>query len=103
MNLIVGNVTEEMKKFIKKQKFTTDTLIINKMCNVKYITEPIILYIPFGLINRFGLLNDTMVHIEELFITLNIKKVYYGDIKNKTHLLKLSKMYSVEIELLDNK
>ena len=103
MNLIIGNINQEMKTFIRNHNFTTNTLVINKMCNVKYLTDAITLYIPFGIINRFGLVSDTMVHVEELLISLNVKKIYYGDVRNQEILNKLSNMYCVEIELLNNK
>ena len=103
MNLIIGNINQEMKTFIRNHNFKANTLVINKMCNVKYLTDAITLYIPFGIINRFGLVSDTMVHVEELLISLNVKKIYYGDVRNKEILNKLSNMYCVEIELLNNK
>lgn len=103
MNLIIGNVDHKMQMFIRENNFVDKTLVINKMCNVKYITERVVIYLPFGLINKFGLLNETMVHIEELIVSLNVVKVFYGDIRNYAYLNKLSNMYGIEIEKINYK
>ena len=47
------------------------------MCNVKYLTDPISLYIPFDKINKVGLVENTFVHVEEFVITANIKRIYF--------------------------
>lgn len=85
-----------MTKFLRKQNFTVKTLVINKICNVKYLTEPVVIYIPFGVINKYGIVNNTMVHLEELLITLNVLKVYYGDERNIEYLNKLKDIYGVD-------
>lgn len=85
-----------MTKFLRKQNFTEKTLVINKICNVKYLTEPVVIYIPFGVINKYGIVNNTMVHLEELLITLNVLKVYYGDERNIEYLNKLKDIYGVD-------
>lgn len=85
-----------MTKFLRKQNFTEKTLVINKICNVKYLTEPVVMYIPFGVINKYGIVNNTMVHLEELLITLNVLKVYYGDERNIEYLNKLKDIYGVD-------
>lgn len=96
MNLVIGNVDYQMTKFLRKQNFTEKTLVINKICNVKYLTEPVVIYIPFGVINKYGIVNNTMVHLEELLITLNVLKVYYGDERNIEYLNKLKDIYGVD-------
>lgn len=103
MNLIIGNVDKNMQDFIKKQNFKDKTLVINKMCNVKYIQEPIVLYIPFGIINKYGILSNTMVHIEELLITLNVLKIYYSNDQNDDYMSKLEGKYFVEISKIESK
>lgn len=85
-----------MTKFLRKQNFTEKTLVINKICNVKYLTEPVVIYIPFGVINKYGIVNNTMVHLEELLITLNVLKIYYGDERNIEYLNKLKDIYGVD-------
>ena len=78
------------------QNFTEKTLVINKICNVKYLTEPVVIYIPFGVIKKYGIVSNTMVHLEELLITLNVLKVYYGDERNIEYLYKLKDIYGVD-------
>ena len=41
MKLIVGNMSNAIKDFIKRNNFTEHVLVINKMCNVKTIKEPV--------------------------------------------------------------
>ena len=100
MNIIVGNVDEKMKKFLVKNKFDSPTIIINKMCNVKYLTEPIKLFIPYDKINKVGLINNTLVHLEELLISTNVKEIYYGVLEDEDKYLKLANMYDVKIKYL---
>lgn len=97
MNVIVGNIDDKMKKFIIKSKFDASTIIINKMCNVKYITEPINLFIPFDKINNVGIINNTLVHLEELLISANVKKIFYGVIDDKEKYEKLSLIYNIDV------
>lgn len=103
MNIIIGNMDARLKEFIKQQNFTSQTLVINKMCNVKYITEPINLYIPYGIVNKYGLVNNTMVHLEELLISANVIKIFYGDEANKEYMEKINRMFFVKIEKINSK
>lgn len=89
-----------MKKFIVKNKFQSPTIIINKMCNIKYITEPVTLFIPFDKINKVGLISNTLVHLEELLISTNVKTIYYGVFEDKEKYQKLANLYNVKIEYL---
>ena len=98
LNVIVGNVDEKMKKFIIKNKFSSPSIIINKMCNVKYLTEPINLFIPFGRINKAGLIENTLVHVEELLISANVKKIFYGVLEDLDKYERFSDLYEVNIE-----
>ena len=97
MNVIVGILDNKMRMFIKGTKFNKQTLLIDKMCNIKYLTDPINLYIPFGKINSVGLVEKTMVHVEELLISSNVKRIYYGNSDNKNFLEKMCNLYDVEI------
>lgn len=103
MNIVLGNMNENIKSFLKKEKIKSPTLVINKMCNVKYITDPIRIYIPFGKINNAGLLENTMVHIEELIITTNVIKIYYGDKRNDEFFKRIKDIYKVDVERLNIK
>ena len=90
MNVIVGKLDGKMRKFLIDQKFSSGALVIDKMCNVKYLTDPINLYIPFDRINKIGLVEDTFVHVEELIISANVKRIFYGNIINENILKKIS-------------
>ena len=54
MKLIVGNMSNAIKDFIKRNNFTEHVLVINKMCNVKTIKEPVDVIIPFGYLTDVG-------------------------------------------------
>lgn len=99
MNLVIGIPNKETIEFVRKMNFKDKTIIINKICNIKFLTENVDLYIPFKKINRVGLVDGTMVHLEELIITLNVKKIYYSN--SEEYIQKMSKRYNVEIEKLN--
>ena len=101
MNIVIGNLNDDIKRFLRKEKIKSPTLVINKMCNVKYITNPIYVYIPYGRINKAGLLENTMVHIEELIITTNVIKIYYGDKRNDEFFKRIKDIYKVDVERIN--
>lgn len=103
MNIIVGVIDDRMKYFLKTSKFQNQSLVIDKMCNVKYLTDPIRLYIPFGKINKVGLVENTFVHVEELVISANVKKIFYGNLENKEQLERISRIYKIDIEQINIK
>lgn len=101
MKIVIGNLDNNMKLFLKKYSFNDKVILANKICNIKYIKTPVDIVIPFSKILNSGLLSNTMVHFEELLITLNINKVYYGNYNNKDMMEKFSKEYGVDIEYID--
>ena len=103
MNVIVGKLDNKMRKFLIDQKFSSGALVIDKMCNVKYLTDPISLYIPFDKINKVGLVENTFVHIEEFVITANIKRIYYGNQLNESVLMRISQIYNIELQYINIK
>jgi len=98
MKLIIGSMDHKLQHFIKQSKFSERMLLINKMCNVKSITSDVDVIIPFGIITNTGLISNTFVHLEELIITLNVKKIYYSNPYNLEILNNLSKKYNFEVE-----
>ena len=103
MNVIVGVVDDKMRAYLKQSKFDKKTIVIDKMCNVKYLTEPIHLYIPFGKINKIGLVENTFVHVEELVISANVIHIYYGNILNEEKLKRISNLFEVPVTCIDIK
>lgn len=97
MKLLIGNMDNKMKEFIKHAKFTERMMMINKMCNVKTIKEDVDVIIPYGIINQFGLISSTHVHLEELLISLNVRKLYYTNSFNTTILERLKTKYHFEL------
>lgn len=101
MKIIIGNLDNNMKLFLKKYPFNDRVMLVNKICNIKYIKTPVDIIIPFSKILSSGLLSNTMVHFEELLITLNVSKVYYGNYNNKELMDKFSMEYGIDMEYID--
>lgn len=76
-------------------------MIINKMCNVKAIKEDVDLIIPFGDLLDNGLISNTMVHLEELLMSVNVKIIKYGNPNLEKKLTKISERYEIPIEKID--
>lgn len=105
MKLVIGNMDKKTIDFIKKSSFSEKMLIINKMCNVKTIKEDVDVIIPYNIILNSGLISNTLVHLEELIITLNVKKIYYSNSYNQNKMEYLSRTYNVEcikFDILNN-
>lgn len=96
MILIIGTVDRKLQDFIKKSKFHQKVLVINKMCNVKTITQNVTVLIPFQIVLKNGLVSNTAVHLEELIITLNVDEIIYTNMYNKDIMDYFSKTYNVK-------
>lgn len=101
MIIIVGNMDKQLQNFVKISRFKERMMVINKMCNVKTITDDVDVIIPFQIILKNGLVSNTAVHLEELVITLNVRKIVYTNIYNKQIMDYLEKNYKVKTEYLD--
>ena len=95
MKLIVGNMSNAIKDFIKRNNFTEHVLVINKMCNVKTIKEPVDVIIPFGYLTDVGLISNTLVHLEELIMSVDVKSIKYGNKVNREKLDLIGKKYGI--------
>ena len=102
MKLIVGNMSNAIKDFIKRNNFTEHVLVINKMCNVKTIKEPVDVIIPFGYLTDVGLISNTLVHLEELIMSVDVKSIKYGNMVNREKIDLIGKKYGIPVEHIDN-
>ena len=100
LKLIIGNMNPKMMDFIKLNSFTDKIMVINKMCNVKTIKDNVDIIIPFGIIEASGLVSNTQVHLEELLMSVNATSIKYGASINTPILKKISKDYSIPLELI---
>lgn len=101
MKLIIGNMDKKLQSLIKKSTFSERMMLINKMCNVKTIKEDVDVIIPFGVITPIGTVSNTFVHLEELLITVNVRKIIYTNIYNKKVLEALKNKYHFELVYLN--
>lgn len=95
MKLVIGSMDLKMQNFLKNADLTDRVMIINKMCNIKMIKEEVDLIIPFSVLLANGLLSNTMVHFEELLISLNIKSITYGNLANEKVMEEICKSYQI--------
>lgn len=105
MKLVIGNMDKKTIDFIKRSSFSEKMLIINKMCNVKNIKEDVDVIIPYNIIMKSGIISNTLVHLEELIITLNVRKIYYSNSYNTERMNYFAETYNVEVikfDILDN-
>lgn len=101
MKLIIGNMTYKMQEFIKSHHFSSKMLVINKMCNVKAIKVPVDVIIPFAKVELSGLLTNTQVPIEELLMSVTVKKILYGNQKAGFLIEQIAKKYHIKAEYFD--
>lgn len=101
MIIIIGNLNKKTTDFIKKSKFSKKMIVVNKMCNIKYIKEDVEVIIPYEIILNSGIVSNTLVHLEELIITLNVKKIYYTNSYNHKIMNYLSSTYNVPVTHLN--
>lgn len=101
MKLIVGNMSYKLQDFIRKNHFTSKTMIINKMCNVKIIKDRVDLIIPFGYLLDNGLISNTMVHLEELLMSVDVDMIKYGNPYQEEKLIAVADKYNIPIEKID--
>ena len=103
MKIVVGSMDYRLQQFIKASSFSEKMLLINKMCNVKTIKDESDIIIPFGIIMNNGLISNTLVHLEELIITINPKILYYGNSFNTPFFEKLKNRYGFELKYINLK
>lgn len=102
MILVVGYMDERMRKFIRKAQFHEPFMVIQKMCYVKKIHEPVVLFLPYAVVMPdTGLISSTFIPMEELLMSISIKKIYYGNAANKETFEKLQNKYGVEFVWFD--
>lgn len=101
MILIVGNMDKQLQNFVRRSTFKERMMVINKMCNVKTITDDVDVLIPFQIVLKNGLVSNTAVHLEELVISLNVRKIIYTNAYNQMIMEHLGKTYNVQTEYLD--
>lgn len=101
MKLVIGNMDQKMRSFIKKCEFKERMMMINKMCNVKTIHEEVDVIVPFGIVMDSGIISDTLVHLEELIISVKVRKIFYTNPYNRDKMKYFEDSYQVETKYID--
>lgn len=92
MKIVIGEKRVDNNLFAEK----INALLTDEMCGIKFIKEEVELFIPYEKILDNGMISNTNIFIEELLITLNVKKLYLSQ-RNNSYLQDLRDYYKIEI------
>ena len=92
MKIVIGENTKINNLFAEKM----NALLTDEMCGIKFIKEEVEIFIPYEEVLNNGFITNTKVYLEELLITLNIKKLYLSQ-QNNSYLQELKDFYKIEI------
>ncbi len=92
MKIVIGENTKINNLFAEKM----NALLTDEMCGIKFIKEEVEIFIPYEEVLNNGLITNTKVYLEELLITLNVKKLYLSQ-QNNSYLQELRDFYKIEI------
>lgn len=92
MKIVIGENTKINNLFAEKM----NALLTDEMCGIKFIKEEVEIFIPYEEVLNNGLITNSKVYLEELLITLNVKKLYLSQ-QNNSYLQELRDFYKIEI------
>ena len=80
MKIVIGENTKINNLFAEKM----NALLTDEMCGIKFIKEEVEIFIPYEEVLNNGFITNTKVYLEELLITLNVKKLYLSQQNKQT-------------------
>lgn len=89
-----------MNEFLKKHQFNERIIVTNKICNIKFIKGEVKVLIPYEIVLKSGLVSNTLIHLEELIITLNVKEIIYTNSYNHKIMNYLKDTYKISVKHL---
>ena len=92
MKIVIGENRKINNLFAEKM----NALLTDEMCGIKFIKEEVEIFIPYEEVLNNGFITNTKVYLEELLITLNVKKLYLSQ-QNNSYLQELRDFYKIEI------
>lgn len=92
MKIVIGENTKINNLFAEKM----NALLTDEMCGIKFIKEEVEIFIPYEEVLNNGFITNTKVYLEELLITLSVKKLYLSQ-QNNSYLQELRDFYKIEI------
>lgn len=94
MNIIIGNRNDLRLRRLNRE--IHNSLVTDTYCDLKRITEPVILIIPYEKINNNGFVNNTEISLDELLLKMNVQKIVYGNITNRDIMNNFTNNYHVK-------
>ena len=95
MTIVIGHVTpEDLNKYE-----ICDYKIISKVCELDK-NQHYVIYILNTEISDYGLIKDTEIILDELFITYRINRLFYS-LKDPNYLLSACKFFGVKVYSLN--
>lgn len=94
MNIIIGNRNDLRLRRLNRE--IPNSLVTDTYCDLKRITEPVILIIPYEKINNNGFVNNTEISLDELLLKMNVQKIVYGNITNRDIMNNFTNNYHVK-------
>lgn len=94
MNIIIGNHNDLRLNRLKQE--IPNSIVTDTYCDLKRITEPVIIIIPYEKVNSNGFVNNTEISLDELLLKMNVSKIVYGNIANKEIMNNITNNYHIK-------
>ncbi len=94
MNIIIGNKNDLRLRRLNRE--IPNSLVTDTYCDLKRITEPVILIIPYEKVNNNGFVNNTEISLDELLLKMNVQKIVYGNINNRDIMNNFTNNYHIK-------
>lgn len=91
MKIVLG----EKSKFLDEYASVLRAIPASEMCGIKFIKEEVDLYILNKVLDN-GFIENTSLSLEEVLITLKVRKIYYC-FEKSAYLTDCEKFYQVKI------
>lgn len=95
MNIIIGRPSSEMNDFMEKVQ--EPKMLVKDICKIKFLKDPITIFIPFSNYQKNGFIENTGLFLEEALLMLKVREVIYLKKDNATSLEELCHKYQVKM------
>lgn len=91
MKIVLGENTKNNRDFANLY----GAILTSEMCGIKNLKEEVEIFIPYERILENGMITNTIIFIEEVLLTLNVKKVFISQ-ENSEYIKNIASYYDVE-------